>query len=93
MSISEYATRYREVNTIVQDCRRQRQVAKHTIETMNRRLVVMELMLNELEAQICQTCGGMGEVHSWIAHDESELIRCKQCNGSGLPDIIKNEVA
>ena len=58
---------------------------KKHIRECQEQLTIVEDMQHEYESRICPRCYGTGNVREQISHDESHMIECPQCKGSGLP--------
>lgn len=62
-------------------------VSEEQIATLISRNEVLIDLCNELAAQICNRCGGKGQVLIHYSHDDAKYVMCNECKGTGLKNV------
>lgn len=65
--------------------------AQVTLNSLKESVIGAERNLNELKrlrvslgTVVCSSCKGHGKLREWLAQDESKIVDCDVCHGSGL---------
>lgn len=53
---------------------------------LTNRIGLLEEWEKEISPLICSTCNGHGRLREWVAQDESHLVVCDKCKGTGSPN-------
>jgi hypothetical protein len=65
--------------------RAQRERSEHVsaAAALGERIEFLEAWEKELKPALCPECNGHGKLREWLAQDESRLVTCERCKGSG----------